>query len=464
MSAQLHLTTRRIVTKCFILIGTVELTTNMPSEGRSSEFYHIVTDKVLTPLLRRLDPEDAHNLALTFIQKSLSPRYRPNTLESTQIINLSSTPFSYHPKFTFSNCIGLAAGFDKDGIAISGLFELGFGCVEIGSVTPFPQTGSHKPRLYRLVEDKGIINRFGFNSVGLDRVLKNIQKYRDSLSQNTVKEYPTWIPHNVLQVWNTIQPYVPKFSSSYLINNTPKLGINLGINKSSSNPLEDYQKGIQTLGPHADYLVINVSSPNTKGLRNLQQIDSLRKLLTVAKNERNQLQSNTSDNLPPLLVKISPDLTHEQIKDIATVVMECQIDGVVVSNTSNQRPSSLKSKYANEVGGLSGKPIKELSTACIRTLYQLTNGDIAIIGIGGVGSGQDAYEKLTAGASMVQMYSSMVYNGVGSVSRVRKELAEVMKMHGFTNVHDVIGLDHSDIYWKKKLERAKLNRVKKGVY
>jgi Dihydroorotate dehydrogenase len=200
-------------------------------------------------------------------------------------------------------------------------------------------------------------------------------------------------------------------------------------------------------------LVINISSPNTPGLRNLQKSEPIRRLLKAAIEKRDEL-----GNKPPLLVKIAPDLSLDEMKDIASAVVENNVDGILVTNTSNQRPASLISDKRNETGGLSGLPIRDLSTECIRKMYELTEGKVFLVGIGGVGSGHDVYEKLKAGASVVQIYSRMVYEGPGLVSRIRKELSELMKENGQSRIEDVVGLDHEEIYWRKRLDRFEVVR------
>lgn len=211
---------------------------------------------------------------------------------------------------------------------------------------------------------------------------------------------------------------------------------------------QDYEIGIEKLGRYADYLVINISSPNTPGLRDLQKSEPIRRLLKAAIAKRDQLEQQ-----PPLFVKIAPDMSLDQMKDIASAVKECDVDGILVTNTSNQRPDTLISSNSKETGGLSGLPIRDMSTECIRKMYELTDGNVFIVGIGGVGSGHDAYEKLKAGASVVQIYSRMVYEGPGVVSRIRKELSELMAQNGQKSIEDVVGIDHEDIYWTKRLSR-----------
>jgi len=255
------------------------------------------------------------------------------------------------------------------------------------------------------------------------------------------------------------------------------LGVNLGKNKTSTEETEDYEIGIQKLGPYADYLVINISSPNTPGLRDLQKNEPLKRLLHAAIRQRDNLvltdemiqrkrhrhPNNTTPTLPPLFVKISPDNTDDELKNIAAIALECNIDGILVTNTTNARPSTLQSSHSSETGGLSGLPLRDKSTECIRKMYHHTNGKLFIVGMGGVRSGQDVHEKLKAGASVVQMYSGLVYGGPGLVSRIREELAEIMVENGQKCVGDVVGLDHEGIYWEKRLEKAREGRGKEGV-
>ena len=368
-----------------------------------------------------------------------------------------------------SGPVGLAAGFDKNGMAITGLFQLGFSSVEIGSVTPLPQEGNAKPRSFRLVEDRGVINRFGFNSWGVERVEGLLREFRGEfggrgsnllLNESSDEDYnsddkegsndsnSSAIMNKVLMAlgwaWHKITTVSTTTTEQGI------LGVNLGKNKTSTDEIGDYTTGIRTLGPYADYLVINVSSPNTPGLRSLQQREPLYQLLTATIKARNNYAPHA-----PLFVKIAPDLTFEEMEDVAHVVMDTEIDGMIVSNTTNARPESLVSPNKLEVGGLSGAPIKNRSTECIRTMYRLTNGAIPIIGVGGVGSGRDAYDKLKAGASLIQVYSMMVYEGPGVVSRIRKELADILAENGYKSVEDVVGADCEEIYYNRIEERVR---------
>ncbi|NXX74447.1 PYRD dehydrogenase, partial [Urocolius indicus] len=331
----------------------------------------------------------------------------------------------------FRNPVGLAAGFDKQGQAVDGLYEMGFGFVEIGTVTPEPQEGNPRPRVFRLAEDEAVINRYGFNSHGHVAVERRLRARQETQLRLTGAGMP--------------------------------LGVNLGKNKSSADAADDYVAGVRVLGPLADYLVVNVSSPNTPGLRDLQGKAKLQDLLTKVLAERDALPC---ERRPAVLVKISPDLSTQDKQDIASVVCELGVDGLIVSNTTVSRPSSLRSPQRTEPGGLSGKPLRELSTQTIREMYSLTRGRgsagrgahagiaravlsrclpagrVPIVGVGGVSSGRDALEKIRAGASLVQMYTALVYHGPMVVGAVKRELEELLREQGFNNVMEAVGADH----------------------
>ncbi|OXB78353.1 UNVERIFIED_CONTAM: hypothetical protein H355_009124 [Colinus virginianus] len=334
------------------------------------------------PALRAVPPETAHGLALRAAAIGLLPRARPDgpALE-VRVLGLR-----------FRNPLGLAAGFDKHGEAVDGLYGMGFGFVEVGTVTPEPQEGNPKPRVFRLVEDEAVINRYGFNSHGHAVVEQRLRARREVQLKLTTAGMP--------------------------------LGVNLGKNKSSTDAAADYVAGVQALGPLADYLVVNVSSPNTPGLRDLQGKAELRDLLTKVLAERDMLPC---ERKPAVLVKIAPDLTEQDKRDIAGVVCEVGVDGLIVSNTTISRPSGLQSAQHLEPGGLSGKPLRELSTQMVRDMYALTQGRVPIIGVGGVSSGRDALEKIRAGASLVQMYTALVYRGPSVVETVKRELEELLR-------------------------------------
>nr|CAG4640983.1 EOG090X08P9 [Eulimnadia texana] len=347
---------------------------------------------ILMPLVHRLDPEQAHRLAVYAAKHSLVNQRATKDPET-----LTTTVWGEN----FENPVGIAAGFDKHAEAVHGLHKMGFGFVEIGSVTPLPQPGNEKPRVFRLTEDSAVINRYGFNSEGHAIVHERLSKALQMVER-------------------------------------PIVGVNLGKNKLSEDPVGDYVEGVKKFGAIADYLVINVSSPNTPGLRSMQKKQELESLISKVLETRNQLGI---PKLPPLLLKIAPDLTDEEKRDIASVVLQknCRVDGLVVSNTTTSRPEGLRSRGRDEAGGLSGEPLKELSTNCIRDMYKLTAGKVPIIGVGGIASGRDALEKIQAGASLVQFYTSFVFQGPPVVRKIKRELDELLRANGFNSVSEAVG-------------------------
>ncbi|GAB1602069.1 dihydroorotate dehydrogenase (quinone), mitochondrial-like isoform X2 [Argonauta hians] len=349
------------------------------------------------PAARILSPENAHRVGVILAKYQL---FRRSPHEDPVILNTKLWDLE------FCNPVGVAAGFDKHGEAVDGLLKVGFGFVEVGSITPKPQPGNPKPRVFRLQEDSAIINRYGFNSDGHQVVYNRLKERND----NTVKK-----------------PGV--------------LGINLGKNKTSENSELDYASGVSVFGQLADFLVVNISSPNTPGLRKLQGKEILEKLIDRVLLERSQLKC---DRKPPILVKIAPDLTQSDMKDIAAVVMREQnvVDGLIVSNTTVSRAESLQSKNQNETGGLSGQPLRQMSTEVLREMYCLTEGKIPIIGVGGISCGQDAYDKIRAGASLVELYTAIAYQGPVVVNRIKRELAELLRKDGYSSVTEAVGADH----------------------
>ncbi|XP_076585885.1 dihydroorotate dehydrogenase (quinone), mitochondrial isoform X1 [Chaetodon auriga] len=353
----------------------------------------------LMPLLQRIvGAETAHVLAVKMIGLGLVPlnRYKDPASLEVNVLGLK-----------FKNPIGIAAGFDKHGEAVDGLYKVGFGFVEVGTITPRPQEGNPKPRVFRLTADQAIINRYGFNSCGLADAQQRLKARGDAQQKQSKAGLP--------------------------------LGINLGKNKLSQDAGADYLEGVRVLGPLADYLVVNVSSPNTPGLRNLQGKAELHQLLQTVLKERDALQGGSR---PPVLVKIAPDLTAQDKQDIADVVTELRVDGLMVSNTTVSRPETLQDPHKSEVGGLSGQPLKDLSTNTVREMYNLTKGKVPIIGIGGVASGQDALDKIRAGASLVQLYTALTYQGPPVVTKIKRELEELLKEQGFSSVSEAVGADH----------------------
>lgn len=345
------------------------------------------------PLIRPLQPETAHNLAL----KALKYRLVSGTPYDDPVLETEVWGR------TFRNPVGLAAGFDKDADVPMQALALGFGFVEIGSVTPRPQPGNPKPRLFRLDEDFAVINRMGFNSKGADNAADNLAKLPASRSLGTI-------------------------------------GVNLGKNKDTGDAAADYVIGIEKLARFADYIVINVSSPNTPGLRALQDRGELESLVEKV---RAALDRTIPQNRPPLLVKVAPDLTDDDIGDIAAVAMTDAVDGLIATNTTITRPMSLKNPQKSETGGLSGKPLAPISTKVIADFFKATGGTVPLIGVGGIASGAEAYEKIRAGASLVQLYSGMVFEGPSLPGRVCRALAGLLKRDGFEHVSDAVGADHS---------------------
>lgn len=389
----------------------------------------------------------AHNIAVQLSKQGLSPKHHPSALE--QRISVETKVFGK----TFPNPIGLGAGFDKDGEIIQPMLDLGFGFTEIGTVTVKPQPGNAKPRMFRLPADFGIVNRYGFNSKGAAAVEANLVAWRnpppvvakqgaedDDNNASFTMRALHWLHSKALYLINQ-----PTLAAVGLV------GVNIGKNKASTEfeqVVSDYVSNIVLLGRYADYLVLNISSPNTAGLRDLQQADILRALLQPCLAARDAL-----DERVPMLIKLAPDLADDDLAAIAAVLLDLEIDGIVVSNTTNQRPNDLISKHRSEPGGLSGAPVKDKSTEVIRKMFALTRGKIPIIGVGGVGSGYDAYAKLKAGASLVQVYSMMIYQGPGVVSRIRHELAELMLQNGQRSLQDVVGVDHDEIFWQRSQDR-----------
>lgn len=339
------------------------------------------------------DAETAHRLGVLAAKYNIVPR-KQKTPDSPI---LSSVVFGRE----FSNPVGLAAGFDKDGEGVRGLTKIGFGFIEIGSVTPEPQPGNPKPRVFRLKEDKAVINRYGFNSEGHEAVYNRL---KDRVTEQD----------NCL------------------------LGINLGKNKSSTDPISDYTQGVEKFSRLADYLVVNISSPNTPGLRDLQGKQKLQNLLDKVIERRDEMEVRK-----PLLVKIAPDLTDRDKEDIAAVVTSRKgyVNGLIISNTTVRRPPSLRNPSKTEEGGLSGPPVRDMSTKTIADMYRLTNGSIPIIGVGGVSSGQEAYKKIRSGASLVQLYTALVYEGPPVVKKIKRELEELLRRDGFKSISEAVGAD-----------------------
>ena len=354
----------------------------------------MVLSTALLPALRLLAPEPAHRLTIWALRQGLAPRQT----EADDPI-LASTLWGRR----FANPIGIAAGFDKNAEAPAALAALGFGFVEIGSVTPRPQPGNPKPRLFRLAEDRAVINRMGFNNDGLPAVAERLARFREDGGAAVT------------------------------------VGVNLGKNRDSEDAAADYARGVAGLARFADYIVINVSSPNTPGLRALQGPEELRALV-----ERVQeaLAGQDLASLPPVLVKVAPDLTEADLDDIAGVARACALGGLIATNTTLARPDTLRSRHRGEAGGLSGGPLFAPSTEILSRLYRLTDGTIPLIGVGGIASGADALAKVRAGASLVQLYSALVYEGPALLPRLKRELAAGLRAGGFESLQEAVGADH----------------------
>lgn len=375
--------------------------------------------KFVNPLFSLLDPEDAHRFAIWSAAHGLVPREKrpdPSVLE-VEVWGRK-----------FSNPIGLAAGFDKNAEAVEGLLGLGFGFVEVGSVTPVPQEGNPKPRVFRLPEQGAIINRYGFNSEGIVAVAKRLgaQHAKRKLAETASTTMPT-----------ETEQHKPGGKAGPGI-----LGVNIGKNKTSEDAVADYVQGVHTLSQYADYMVINVSSPNTPGLRKLQGRKQLQDLVKKVLAARDEMQWG-EEGPPPLLVKIAPDLSKQDLADIAAVALALRLDGLIISNTTVSRPDSVMGlPQADETGGLSGRPLFMLSTDILREMYRLTRGRITLIGCGGISSGEDAYKKIRAGATLVQLYTGFAYEGPALIPQLKSELAACLERDGFKSVYEAVGADY----------------------
>lgn len=341
--------------------------------------------KKLFPILSLIPPETAHSLAIKFLS---GIKYKDTVDDPILKTSLS--------KLKFKNPIGIAAGFDKDGKAFKGLLNLGFGFVEVGTVTLYPQDGNLKPRIFRLSEDEALINRLGFNNEGSKRVLERIRK---------------------------------KNKENYGV-----LGVNIGKNFNSKDYINDYKMLLKIFYKDADYITLNISSPNTPGLRELQQKYNLEKLI------KNIFLFKRKYSLDiPIFIKIDPDLTDKSLKDIADITLSSNIESVIISNTSIRRSKELKNKNFSEKGGISGKPILKISNEILKKFYIFTNGKIPLIGVGGVSSGKDAYEKIINGASLVQLYTSLVYNSPFIIKKIKEELAFLLKKNNYNSINSAVG-------------------------
>ena len=340
------------------------------------------------PLLRRLDPETAHGMALSVLRRGLvsSDRTPDDPILGIDVLGRR-----------FGNPIGLAAGFDKNAVAFPALLDLGFGFVEVGTVTPRPQVGNPKPRLFRLPADRAVINRMGMNGGGLEEFLRHLAAGATRRQAGSV------------------------------------LGVNVGINKDGADPERDYPALVGAAAPFADYITVNVSSPNTPGLRDLQGEARLRGILAAI---RCALPSH-----PPLLVKIAPDLSDDGLHAVIDTCVAAGIAGLVVSNTTIDRPASLRGPFRAEAGGLSGRPLFARSTAVLALAHRLAAGRLVLIGCGGISTGRDALAKIRAGAQLLQIYTAFAYEGPALIPRLKSELAAALRADGFALLSDAVGVD-----------------------
>ncbi len=353
--------------------------------------------KFVRPCVFKIDPEIAHSITIKAMKaglvKSCSAR--------VEDVALSQTVFG----LDFENPVGMAAGFDKNAEVIVPVLKLGFGFTEVGTVTPKPQGGNARPRIFRDPPNEAVINRMGFPNGGLREFKPNIDKARSNPAR----------PDNGI------------------------IGVNIGMNKGQASPVEDYMDLINELADQADYLTVNISSPNTPGLRDLQEKEALAELLSKL---MKLIRRIGGDYPTPLLVKLAPDLNEKQQEDIAQTLIEQQVSGVILTNTTLDRPEFLSEKFRAEKGGLSGAPLRNKSTETIRNFYKLTEGKLPIIGVGGISTAQHAYEKIRAGASLVQLYTGMVYEGPDIANNINNGLLDLLDRDGFSNISQAVGADH----------------------
>lgn len=343
-------------------------------------------EKIALKALHKVDAEQAHSLSLMALRAGVVPLAGHLTSDRLQ------TKFC---DMTLMNPVGLAAGYDKNAQAIAPLTQAGFGFIEVGAVTPRPQPGNPKPRLFRLSEDQAVINRFGFNNQGMDAACARLAR------RNPRSPVP--------------------------------VGLNLGANKDSTDRAADFAMVLRSCGPNLDFATVNVSSPNTEKLRDLQGADALRGLLQGVMDVRKDMNKRL-----PIFLKIAPDLTDDELAEIAGVALEMKVDAVITTNTTISR-EGLKSASKSEIGGLSGPPLFEKSTRVLAKLSQLTDGNLPLIGVGGIASAEDAYTKIRAGASVVQLYSSLAYRGLSLVEEIVTGVDALLERDGYAHVCEAVG-------------------------
>ena len=342
-------------------------------------------EKLLINLLRRIEPEAAHDVSIKFLKYlPIFPNKYKNTALKQCLLGLN-----------FENPVGMAAGFDKNAEVYDSLLKIGFGYVECGTVTPYAQYGNPKPRVFRYIEDEAIINKLGFNNKGVKAFIKNIK----------IKNKP----------------------------DSP-LGINIGPNKDSKNFIDDYIKLINEVHDYADYITINISSPNTENLRSLQNKIELEDLIKAS-----VMSLKDKKVQKPIFIKINPDEDKENYKDIINLTTKYSISGLIVSNTTVQRQQNLNNKIINQDGGLSGKPLLQRSNEILELIYRETQGAIVLIGVGGISCGHDAYQKIKLGASLIQLYSGFALKGPNLINNINKELVQLIKRDGFNSISEAVG-------------------------
>jgi len=344
---------------------------------------------VLRPFLFSLDPEAAHDLAIKSLKFNPLPK-KMFEVEDEQMLEMEL--FGIH----FPNPIGLAAGFDKSAEVYNSLLRLGFGYVEVGTVTPLKQTGNPKPRIFRLEDDRALINRLGFNNDGIETIKQRIRSG----------------------------------------NREGILGINIGPNKETKDQKNDFSLGLKSFFDVVDYITINISSPNTERLRDFHDKEKLKDLLVSLDKIKKEKKTNI-----PLLLKVSPDIKESDIPEIVETAIQNNISAIVLTNTTNGNRDNLKNESKKEEGGLSGKPLQTISTDIIKKFYKQLGGKIPIIGVGGVNSGKSAYEKIIAGASLLQLYTGFVYRGPSTAKDIKKELIQILKEEGIKNIKEAVGKD-----------------------
>ena len=338
------------------------------------------------PLLFQLDAERAHGMTIAGLKTvPMGPAPQSDPILKTNFAGLE-----------FPNPIGMAPGFDKNGEVPDSLIRLGFGYAEVGTLTPKPQAGNPKPRVFRLIEDRAVVNRLGFNNQGQDKAVARLKHMRSRMGRGI-------------------------------------LGINIGANKDSDDRIADYVTGVHNMAPLADYLTVNISSPNTPGLRALQDKDALEELLSAVMEAR-------GENTVPVFLKVAPDLEPADVDDIVDVVSSQKLDALIVSNTTITR-NDLKSRNQKETGGLSGAPLKEMAQQRLKDFRAASGGKVPLIGVGGIATAEDAYDRIRAGASLVQLYTGMIYEGPTIARCMASKLSKLLKRDGFKSVAEAVGAD-----------------------